>query len=547
MKILDKFIKYIIFLLIFVFIGLPFLYVFKEAFTTDDGQSIAFIVNIFKENKNLFVNSITVGFILSVLTTVFSAIIGLYCFLSGKITQKIISAILLVTMISPPFVTSLSYINLFGRRGFITYNLLKLNTNPYGMTGIILMETLGFLSLSCLMVISYLNNLDSESINSAIDLGADTNHVVIDILIPQLKNTLISVFFLTFIRSIADFGTPAIIGGKFNVLASEGYMAVISKGDIKTAAVINIMILIPSVIMFIIYNKSMRKNSVNSTSSGDFIIDKKSFVYYFLCAISVFLLSWLVIQYASIILSAFTKMKNNVLTFTFENFRNSKSYITNTITRSVVYSLISAFFGSMIGLLMAYYSIIKKSKVIKIADYISNLPYILPGTFFGLGYLLAFNHKPFLLVGTSAIVVLNVLFKQMPFSTKVMNSHVLSISEDEINSAQDLGANFIYVFKDIVLPLTKKGFTVTFINAFTATMTTIGSIIFLVYPGQKVLTLVMFDVINSGNYNIGSVIALIIILICLVVNGGYYLLTKIGDKKWFWVLKTLLKFTKIKQ
>lgn len=533
MKTLDKFIKYIIFLLIFVFIGLPFLYVFKEAFTTDGGNSLDFILNVFKENKKLFVNSITVGFIVSVLTMVFSAIIGLYCFLSGKIHQKIISAILLVTMISPPFVTSLSYINLFGRRGFITYNLLKLNTNPYGMTGIILMETLGFLSLSCLMVISYLNNLDSDSINSSVDLGANTNHVVIDILIPQLKNTLISVFFLTFIRSIADFGTPAIIGGKFNVLASEGYMAVISKGDIKTAAVINIMILIPSVIMFIIYSKSMRKSNVNSNSSGTPIIDKKSAVFYFLCAISVFLLSWLVIQYASIILSAFTKMKNNELTFTLENFRNSKSYITNTITRSIVYSLISAFFGSMIGLLMAYYSIIKKSKVIKVADYISNLPYILPGTFFGLGYLLAFNHKPLMLVGTSAIVVLNVLFKQMPFSTKVMNSHVLSISEDEINSAQDLGANFIYVFKDIVLPLTKKGFTVTFINAFTATMTTIGSIIFLVYPGQKVLTLVMFDVINSGNYNIGSVIALIIILICLVVNGGYYLATKIGDRKWF--------------
>ena len=158
------------------------------------------------------------------------------------------------------------------------------------------------------------------------------------------------------------------------------------------------MILIPSVIMFIIYSKSMRKSNVNSNSSGTPIIDKKSAVFYFLCAISVFLLSWLVIQYASIILSAFTKMKNNELTFTLENFRNSKSYITNTITRSIVYSLISAFFGSMIGLLMAYYSIIKKSKVIKVADYISNLPYILPGTFFGLGYLLAFNHKPLMLL-----------------------------------------------------------------------------------------------------------------------------------------------------
>ena len=54
-------------------------------------------------------------------------------------------------------------------------------------------------------------------------------------------------------------------------------------------------------------------------------------------------------------------------------------------------------------------------------------------------------------------------------------------------------------------------------------MTTIGSIIFLVYPSQKVATLVMFDVIESGKYDIGSVIAFYIIVICLLVNVIYYL------------------------
>ena len=57
-------------------------------------------------------------------------------------------------------------------------------------------------------------------------------------------------------------------------------------------------------------------------------------------------------------------------------------------------------------------------------------------------------------------------------------------------------------------------------------MTTIGSIIFLVYPSQKVLTLVMFDVIQSGYYEIGSVIALLIIIICLIVNLIYFLVLK---------------------
>ena len=77
--------------------------------------------------------------------------------------------------------------------------------------------------------------------------------------------------------------------------------------------------------------------------------------------------------------------------------------------------------------------------------------------------------------------------------------------------------------KDVVFPLSKRGLYVSFVNGFTATMTTIGSIIFLVYPSQKVATLVMFDVIESGKYDIGSVIAFYIIVICLLVNVIYYL------------------------
>ena len=56
------------------------------------------------------------------------------------------------------------------------------------------------------------------------------------------------------------------------------------------------------------------------------------------------------------------------------------------------------------------------------------------------------------------------------------------------------------------------------INAFTTTMTTVGTIILLVYPGKKLMTLVMFDVIQSGKYGVGSVIAFYIILICLAFN-----------------------------
>ena len=64
----------------------------------------------------------------------------------------------------------------------------------------------------------------------------------------------------------------------------------------------------------------------------------------------------------------------------------------------------------------------------------------------------------------------------------------------------------------------KTAFVVGFVNNFTATMTTVGAIIFLVYPGQKVATLEMFDAIQTGNYGVGAAIATIIIIITLFVN-----------------------------
>ena len=173
------------------------------------------------------------------------------------------------------------------------------------------------------------------------------------------------------------------------------------------------------------------------------------------------------------------------------------------------------------GLLIAYYLQIRKIKIFKLIDFFATMPYIIPGTFFGLGYLMAFNKAPIYLTGTAAIVVLNVLFKQMPFSTKMGIASMEKINTDTLNSIRDLGGNRLFELKDAVFPMSKDALLISFINAFITTMTTIGSIIFLVSPGQKVLTIVMFDLIQSGNYNLGSVIAVLIILICLVVNFLY--------------------------
>lgn len=531
-NLIDFSLELLLALSVILFILMPFLSVFIESFIIDGSLNFKYYKDILA-NKNLLYNSLKLGVLTSLLSLITSVIVSVYTYLSDKKIQKIINVILAITLISPPFVTSLSYINLFGRRGFITYNILHLSFNPYNMWGVSFMQTLSFLSLNCLVLLGLLNNMSKDILNSARSLGADTNSIIIDIIIPQLKNGLITVFLLSFFKAMSDFATPSIIGGKFNVLALESYFEVIANGNLAKASTLNILLLLPILLVFIISNIFNKEKTLvaNSYAQNDVNIKRNGFIFKIFRVLSIFILLLLVLLYGSIILSAFSRMKNGHLILTLENFAKTRNYINKAMLRSVIYSLISAFFGTLIGLLIGYYIIIKNSKFMKIIDVFSNLPYIIPGTFFGLGYLLYFKSPPIMITGTSIIVVLNVLFKQLPFSSRVGNAAMKSVDPGIVNSIRDLGGNTFYEIKDGIIPNIKASIRISLINSFVTTMTTVGSIIFLVYPGKKLMTLVMFDVINSGKYNEGSVIALLIMIICLLFTLAINLLYRQSQNK----------------
>lgn len=533
-KFIDIFIILTLVFCLFTFILFPFLKVFISTFFIGGKFSLEGFIFLRTQSKLLY-NSLFVAFFATILTTIVSVSIGVFCFSIKKSIKRLISFILMITMISPPFVSSLAYIKLFGRRGFITHDIFNLSLNAYGPFGIILMQSIGLISLSALMIISTLDNIDKEQINSARSLGAKTNSIILDIILPQLLPSIKVVAILSFIRSIADFSTPLIIGGSFETLASKSYNVFISDGNIVQAGAMNIILCIPVIFTFIFYIKNSK--IISNTNFGSNIsevnIDKKGVIYSFTILLSTLFLVLLILQYGSIILSAFTDYSKGKIYFTFEHFFEIKNYIDKTVFRSIYYSLISAFFGSLIGLLLQYYIHIREVRFLKIFDFIATMPYMLPGTFFGIGYILAFNNYPIYITGTALIVILNVTFKQLPFSTKVFSSSLEIIDKNQILSAKDLGANEFFIFKDVILPHTRNNFVISMINGFNSTMTTVGSIIFIVYPAQKVLTLVMFDVINSGKYNIASVMALLIIMICLSFSLLFvlinYILNKIGD------------------
>ena len=521
----------VVLLAILTFIFYPYAALLIQALVRGGTNYFSFIQhNITLLWHSLFVASSTT--LLSLITTLSLAIMQTFL---KQHWRQLLQLVLLITMVAPPFVTSLAYINLFGRRGLVTYGLLHLTFNPYGPQGIILMQTVSFSSLNALLLISITQKIDPGLINSARSLGANPTRILLDIILPAIKPGILVVTLVSFIRSLADFQTPTIIGGSYRVLASAGYYAMISLGNLHLAALINITLAIPAIIGFFIYihyNQSLTMMQHGLTNSQKaFILPQKGHLWYSSLLISIVFYFVLILQYGSIFINAITERQWGHYYFSLETLRQTAFFINPEILgRTIGYSIIAGFLGSLISFLIVYYHQVHHSRLMKLVEMVGTLPYILPGTFFGLGYLYAFSTKPLIMTGTAAIVIINLIFKQVAFATKAANAVVSQLPTTYFKAIHDLGGATIAEWRDVFFPLTKRGFGLTFLNGFISTMTTIGSIIFLVHPGQELLTLVMFDVVQQNEYQVASVIACLIILICLIVAGVVMILIRFAER-----------------
>lgn len=118
----------------------------------DGGVSFAMFGTVLRQYGESLRNSVFVGVFTAVLSTILSLSAALVCATARGWKKTLCMIIMLVAMVSPPFVSSLAYIQLYGRRGWITYRLLHLSLNPYNRWGVILMQSISFVPLNAMFL-----------------------------------------------------------------------------------------------------------------------------------------------------------------------------------------------------------------------------------------------------------------------------------------------------------------------------------------------------------------------------------------------------------
>ena len=513
-----------VFLLCFplvLFIVYPTLLLFIRAFQGDNGFAV--FSDVLQRYRLAFWNSIESSFFSAFLSTIFAFFLAYGILQLKSNIQRICLIILSISLVSPPFISSLSFISLYGRRGLISYRILKLSLDPYNKYGVIGMQSLHFTCLNILFFIHALRAMDGKLFYSARDLGAGPLSIVKDIVLPLLRPAFLASFFISFLRALADFGTPVIIGGRYSTLASEIYLQLIGYSDFQKTAMMNILLLFPALFSFYFYRRAMEQsNKWNGEQKGrirpdfpaNFLI--RTVLSILLCLFFLFEC----LQYLSIFLYGFLRFDQGEVHFTLENMGELFQYNLSTMYLTLALSVITGFFGSFFSFVLAYIVERKLPFGKKTIDFVLSLPYLLPGTCFGLAYILAFNKAPFRLTGTVWIILFSLIFRQMPLGSRMASAAISSLPKNMERAGRDLGANPIRVFLDILFPILLPSFLSSVYNQFTQSLTTMGAVIFLISAKYKVLVYTLFDAINRGSYNVASLISGIMILLSL----AFYLL-----------------------
>ncbi len=407
----------IIFIAIFVFI--PIGRVVLRGFVDGDGN---FNVQYFSRYVDPYFarvawrtlgNSLTLGVLTAVSGTTLGFIFAYTMVRCNPPGKRLLHILTLVPTVSPPFAIAMATILLFGRNGMITAGWLGIQTSVgsndiYGMDGLVFVQTLTFFTVSYLIIRAMLERLNPSMEEAAHSLGASKFHIFRTITLPLLIPGLAASFLLLFVESLADLGNPLIISGNTDVLAAQIFLAVVGEFDYQKASTLALVLLLPTLTVFILQRYWVGKRSYISVTgkpqSGQLLV-KEPITRWTFIAVTYSVLSLIVVMYLSIIIGSFSKVWGIDFTPTLEHWRLMLGRGFEAILDTTFLSIVATPIAGILGMGIAFLVVRKNFSGKDILDFGSNLGAGVPGTILGIGFVLSFVTPPLIVVGLLYVVL----------------------------------------------------------------------------------------------------------------------------------------------
>ncbi|MCL2839115.1 MAG: putative 2-aminoethylphosphonate ABC transporter permease subunit [Oscillospiraceae bacterium] len=519
-------------LFLLTIVVLPLIMLFRQAFEGADGSFVGFQNFITYFTTSNMRTSLTNTLFVSTITTIISVTLAFfYAYAISRTNMRgkgFFRFTSMLPLFAPTVMLGIGLIYLLGNQGILT-RFIGLNLPLYGSFGIITALSIFTFPSAFLVLLVSFSFADNRLYEAADVMGTSTFKKFRTITLPSVKYGLISSIFIAFSLSFTDFGAPRIVGGSYNVLATDIFRHVVGQQNFNMGAVAGVILLLPAILSFVVDRLTQTKNTGTVTSKTveyKIKLNKVRDIGFTAYCIAVNFIIFLVLS--AVLFASLVEQYpwNMSLTFRHYVFNSFTAGGITSYFNSLLVATLTAIIGTILVFLNAY--LIEKTRRAKLlrqgAYFLSILPLALPGLAIGISFIFFFNspNNPLNFVfGTMMILVLANLanFYSVPFVTATSSLKKLDKEFEFVSESMRVPAHktFFKVTVPMCFPAILEIAVYFFVNA----MVTVSAAVFLVPAHFPLASIAIINLEDTGNSAPAAALSVLIILTNIIVRLGY--------------------------
>ena len=455
---------------------------------------------------------------------------------------------ILVPMIVPGILTTVGWIILFGRRSGVV-NLIATQFLGFdhpieinNMPGMIWVQGVDQIPLAFLLLAAALRSMDPSLEEAAMVAGSGIVRTTLRITLRVLLPAVLAVWMITFVRAIENFEVPALIGMPAGILvfATEVYLATKTvPTDFGLASTFAVVYLAITTVGVVFYLRWTAASEQFATITGKgyrptvFNLGRWRLTFailnFFLCLV-IFILPVLIVVWSSFLPFYMAPSQAALASLTLENYKNlwNLPLVHRALWNSFVLGISSSTITMLLTAIVAWIIVRTSWRGKGALDFLAFSPIAMPGLVLGIAILWLYLVLPLPVYGTLWILLIAYVTKYLPFGMRACSSSMLQIKKELEEASEASGASWSYTFKRVILPLLAPGFVAGWIYVITHSFRELSTSIMLYRSGTEVISIVLFELWDGGQYPQLSALGMVLIVILLAISliaraiGGRY-------------------------
>lgn len=520
-------------IILLLMVGLPLWALLAKGFEDRDGKFVGLANYIaYFSTPALFASAVNSFHVAAVTTLVVVPLAFLYAYALTRTVMPLrwlFQGISLIPIFAPSLLPGLALVYLFGNQGF--FKAMLGGGSIYGVDGIVIAQVFYCFPHATLILTTALATADARLYEAADALGASKSRVFFTVTLPGAKYGLISAALVVFTLVITDFGIAKVIGGNFNVLATDVYKQVIGQQNFSMGAVVGMMLLAPAAFAFVIDRVVQRKQVALLTARAVPLVPRPKlgrdlFFTVFCTIVALAILAILgMAVWGSLIKYWPYNLSLTLANYEFSNFDASGW---GSYWNSVKMALGAAVFGTALMFTGAWLN--EKTKgfgaIRGAVQLLAFLPMAVPGLVLGLGYIFFFNApgNPLnFLYATMAILVINTVAHFYTVGHLTATTALKQIDPEFESVSASLKVPIWKTFGRVTVPICLPAILDIAIYLFVNAMTTVSSVIFLYAPDTKLASVAAVNIEEAGTTAAAAALCVVIVITSAAVKALHLL------------------------